>query len=257
MSIHVMNLIWRNARYQGNAMLALLALADWSNDDGVSWPSVESIAKKSRQSERNTRIVLQKLVQDRTIYVTGRENNSSVYRINLEIISDPANFAPLKSSRRGGKRLPNRGANAAGNAEMFAPNTSIEPSVDTSEEPSGENSVLHAKLMKHIFEWWEKEYMEKCPWNPECAGRLALVIRRFAGVDREAILLTCVDNRFKSEFRPHDNPEQWIPNLLKYRRGPLNEFGHPRNGIQVSSAPSVADELRKQGIEPMPLKGRR
>lgn len=50
MSVKVQALIWEHAPYRGNTLIAFLALGDWSDDEGVSWPKMATLAKKSRQS---------------------------------------------------------------------------------------------------------------------------------------------------------------------------------------------------------------
>jgi hypothetical protein len=50
MSIAVMTTVWADAPVSGNALLVLLALADWCNDDCECWPAYETLAKKARVS---------------------------------------------------------------------------------------------------------------------------------------------------------------------------------------------------------------
>ena len=47
MSIRVMSMIWSIESLSPVEKLALLALADWANDDGHAWPSINQIAKKT------------------------------------------------------------------------------------------------------------------------------------------------------------------------------------------------------------------
>jgi hypothetical protein len=47
-------------------LLVLLALADWANDDGYSWPTVFALASKARLSERAVQQILNRLT------LTGR-----------------------------------------------------------------------------------------------------------------------------------------------------------------------------------------
>jgi Helix-turn-helix domain len=51
MSIKIMSLIWDNA-YQSTDKLVFLALADCANDEGIAWPSIATIARKTGVSER-------------------------------------------------------------------------------------------------------------------------------------------------------------------------------------------------------------
>ena len=61
MSIRLLSLVLDRVPLQGGALLTLIALADWADDDGVCWPSVPKLAAKARQSERNVRYVLHDL----------------------------------------------------------------------------------------------------------------------------------------------------------------------------------------------------
>jgi len=54
MSIAVMSRVWQDADADGTMLLLLLALADYSNDAGLSWPSVATLARKIRLKRRQT-----------------------------------------------------------------------------------------------------------------------------------------------------------------------------------------------------------
>ena len=72
MSIRVTSRIWDEAtEYSGGPLLVLLALGDWSNDEGWCWPSVPSIAKKSRLTERQVYSVIGQLEADGVIERKG------------------------------------------------------------------------------------------------------------------------------------------------------------------------------------------
>lgn len=81
MSIRVMNRVWDLSQAEGGALLALLTLADNAGDDGYAWPSIETIAKRSRLSERQTSNVLAQLREAGEIdYIRGRgRGNVSVF----------------------------------------------------------------------------------------------------------------------------------------------------------------------------------
>lgn len=61
MSIKVMAQVWDDSPQKGSDLLVLLALADFANDQGVSWPKVSTLAAKARMSERNVQRVVTRL----------------------------------------------------------------------------------------------------------------------------------------------------------------------------------------------------
>jgi hypothetical protein len=53
MSVETSNRVWKQSSKGGTPLLLLLALADWSDDWGYCHPSIEQMAIKCRQTERN------------------------------------------------------------------------------------------------------------------------------------------------------------------------------------------------------------
>jgi len=86
MSIKVMNLVWQSAPYRGNTLLTLLALADWSNDEGVAWPNLETLATKSRQSIRSAQYAIEELAKDGvlSVIVNPGRGNRNEFVINTQ-----------------------------------------------------------------------------------------------------------------------------------------------------------------------------
>ncbi len=61
MSILVMAQVWKHSPEVGTGLLVELALADFANDEGYCWPSVPTIAEKSRCSIEWVRQVMRRL----------------------------------------------------------------------------------------------------------------------------------------------------------------------------------------------------
>jgi len=61
MSVRVIDRVWANSQQSGGGLLVMLALADFANDDGECWPSVPTLAEKSRLTEREVQYLLPKL----------------------------------------------------------------------------------------------------------------------------------------------------------------------------------------------------
>lgn len=84
-----MSAVWE--KYPGNGgseLLALLALADWSDDHGRCFPSVDSIAKKTRLSRSQAQRVVHDLIDRGYLVVTnnatgGAPGTTRRYRIVL------------------------------------------------------------------------------------------------------------------------------------------------------------------------------
>ncbi len=55
--------VWKHSKASGSALLVLLAVADFANEEGTAYPSIETLAKKARMSPRNARYVIGDLVK--------------------------------------------------------------------------------------------------------------------------------------------------------------------------------------------------
>lgn len=85
MSIKVTSIVWEHSQARESALLVMLAIADFADDGGRAFPSIPSIAKKARLSERGVRYVIRSLQDAGELAVEehrGR-NHSNVYQINL------------------------------------------------------------------------------------------------------------------------------------------------------------------------------
>ena len=89
MSIEVMTAVWRNAEMRGAPLLVLLALADYANDQGVCWPSLMTLALKSRVSERQVRRILRSLERsgDIEVDVNGGPRGVNLYKVRGDMVS--------------------------------------------------------------------------------------------------------------------------------------------------------------------------
>ncbi|WP_382253451.1 helix-turn-helix domain-containing protein [Hydrogenophaga bisanensis] len=95
MSIKVMNLVWDHYPAGGSELLALLALADWSNDTGVCFPSMAAIATKTRLSRSQAQRVVHGLINDGFVSVLensmgGAPGMTRRYRLNIEKLTGSA-----------------------------------------------------------------------------------------------------------------------------------------------------------------------
>jgi hypothetical protein len=142
MSVKVQALIWEHAPYRGNTLLTFLALGDWSNDEGVCWPKIATLAKKSRQSVRNARYAVELLCRDGFLVVDvnpGRGHQND-FRLNLQklqhLASQKVQFTTPKGAIGDTKRCKTQQRNKE------------EPSLTVSDPSVSQNQHAFAELIE-------------------------------------------------------------------------------------------------------------
>jgi len=97
MSIKIMTSVWEHFPYGGSDLLALLAMADWSSDAGLCYPSIASVAKKIRLSESQARRLIHRLRDMGYLKVTGNAKGgrkSTSYRLVIAMLPPPVEATP-------------------------------------------------------------------------------------------------------------------------------------------------------------------
>ena len=129
MSTKLTGYVWDGCAASGMKLssVAIMArLADFSSDEGVCWPSIETIARQLGAGPSTIRTAIAKLEKDgwltRTQRRNGNRNASNVYRLNVTKLQaaafsqlsdsdtsksdasnfDPSKTAPSKSGKNGG-----------------------------------------------------------------------------------------------------------------------------------------------------------
>lgn len=77
--------VWESSQHAGSDLLMLLAIADFSDDDGNAFPAVATLAGKCRMKERNCRYILRTLEKsgELSIRPNAGPHGSNLYHINL------------------------------------------------------------------------------------------------------------------------------------------------------------------------------
>lgn len=99
MSIRVMTLVWDGFPGGGSDLLAMLALADWSDDNGCCYPSMSAIAAKTRLSRSQAQRVIHGLIDSGFVQVIGNElggapGTTRQYRIVLTKLTCSTDATP-------------------------------------------------------------------------------------------------------------------------------------------------------------------
>lgn len=93
MSVLAMKTVFEHSQHSGTELLMLLAIADFADDDGRAYPSVPTLAKKTRMQPRNANYVLAELQRSGELSVlrNAGPRGANLYRINLvRLHADPA-----------------------------------------------------------------------------------------------------------------------------------------------------------------------
>ncbi|MBZ5630785.1 MAG: helix-turn-helix domain-containing protein [Acidobacteriia bacterium] len=82
MSIRVMSAVWDSGKLRGPALLTMLCLADFADEKARCWPSIETLAGRTRQSERNARRTVAALEKVGALRRIDRRGTSNIFEIN-------------------------------------------------------------------------------------------------------------------------------------------------------------------------------
>lgn len=134
----------------GSELLALLALADWSDDNGKCYPSMAAIARKTRLSRSQSQRIVHKLIEDEFVAVVGNETGgapgtSRKYRINLSMLT--GRMDATGSAHATGRTHAQEGSHGCGETgSTHATQTVIEPSITVSTREQARSLPLKSEL---------------------------------------------------------------------------------------------------------------
>ena len=82
------NAVWKRSRQKSGPLLVLLALADYTNSEGIAWPAISTLARKVRMSKRNVQRCVRALEKAGELEIRPNQGRrgSNVYRILLSNI---------------------------------------------------------------------------------------------------------------------------------------------------------------------------
>jgi len=149
MSVRILSLVWDNYPGGGTNLLAILALADWSDDTGRCWPSMSSISKKIRLSRSQSQRVVHGLINEGFVKVIGNNEGgakgaSRRYQIVLNRLTGSAHATGSVDAT--GSAHAQEGSHAcADTGSAHATQTVIEPSRTVKKVSSKKNAEITLK----------------------------------------------------------------------------------------------------------------
>lgn len=181
-----MTRVWDESKQKGSALLLLLAIADYAKDDGTgAWPSIETLAKKTRMGRRNVQKLLRKLEDEGELIVyQGKGPKYGQYPTNLYNIIFPqranaetppneqrANGSSPFNEQRANAETPQR-ANGSSHDPLINPlplyddemlgkdfgkaMQLYEQNINTSEAPITYQEMSSDPYASLPFDWWQE-----------------------------------------------------------------------------------------------------
>jgi len=101
MSIEATMRVWNQSQQKGTSLLVMLALANWADENFISWPSVGAIAEKARTGHRNVQKILKELEGDKEIEIVG-SHFRGVHKYKI-ILAAPTTSSGMAAPETGGE----------------------------------------------------------------------------------------------------------------------------------------------------------
>lgn len=160
MSIRVMSAVWERSAHSGSALLLMLAIADFARDDGVAWPSLSTLAGKTRMSDRQIRRLVLACESSGELDVDrSRGRHSHRYRLRVDHlpgqvvrVANPDGRVRVRGSQPGHQRPSTRTSEVANpdtamSAEPYEP--SREPTTPPGSPASDATAILVSSKGRH------------------------------------------------------------------------------------------------------------
>ena len=202
MSVRCITQVLDRSAHSGTELLALVVLADYSDDDGNSYPAVASIARKCRMTPRNANYVLNALQASGELRVLKNEGPKGTNRYRIMLANLGAEPLKPASPLKGASPLkPASSTPEAGFLKPLKP-ASDEPSLNRQEPSSKARRVRSAPATVAEFmlpdwvpadTWSDFVAMRKSIRKPMTAAAMKLQIKtldklRADGHDPRAVL---------------------------------------------------------------------
>lgn len=112
MSVYVSDQVWKHTVHSGSALVVLLGLADWSDDEGCSYPGLIALSRKVRVDERQLRRHIERLKASGELEVhlgmgpPKQGGRTNLYRIRVGALKDEEGVvnSPTGESTPGGRK---------------------------------------------------------------------------------------------------------------------------------------------------------
>lgn len=140
MSVRIMSMVWDDPSFRGNTKLIMLCLADFANDEGCCWPSLNRIAQKCGISLSTLKAQLNTLCNDGYIRKETRKKTTSSGEITNDtnlywIVTQSLGRSESDLGQNSPQPKTGLGRNLAEGRPESGPKPSLDPSISNSNTP--------------------------------------------------------------------------------------------------------------------------
>lgn len=215
MSVYITSKIWMFVPYDGSELLVMLAIGDFSDDDGWCFPDFETLAKKARVSTKSVQRLVLKAEADGYLECTrGKHHVKTEFTVlHRNFPTDPPvlksdNLSTLDKVQTGHLVPPNR---TSGPSKVDKCGGAIrkirhEPSENHQDQPKP--SALPVWIPKEAWDgYMDVRKRMKIPTPPRSVTMLVNKLEQFRseGHDPAALLDAAAVAGWRSVFPPREN----------------------------------------------------
>lgn len=166
MSIRTMSKVWESSQHSGSNLLMLLAIADFSDDDGMAFPAVEKLAKKCRMSKRNAQDRLRELSESGELTILKNQGPPpkypNLFKVNLDLLGVKPT-APVQPASPVQSNVDRGAAHRMAGVKPTAP----KPSINHQQPPDVAQALSPAVRKTKKDEITLAQFLEKCKASDE------------------------------------------------------------------------------------------
>jgi hypothetical protein len=199
MSVRMMTLVWE-LQLADSEKLVLLALADWANDEGLCWPSIDTLAKKCSKSERTIQACIRSLCSKGHLTQKRGTHKTPDYIVHPIVrFADPRSGCTPQSLHPAAA-APDPRSPCTPTPAAAAPNTSKKP-----KEPSKGRAAYPPPPGVSDDSW--SDYLKlrerkKAPMSATAYKRLCSKLAELEAHDPNEIVATSVERGWTGFFEP-------------------------------------------------------
>jgi hypothetical protein len=169
MSVRTLAAVWQGSQHGGSALLMMLAIADFADDKGQAYPSVSTLAEKTRMKSRNANYLLRELQGsgELVIKIGAGPRGTNLYRIALDRLTGMHAGAGVQSGAgvQGGAGVHGTAGGAALQCAIPLHPSAPKPSL-TRQEPSPSSASPTKRLPDCPFDQIRRLYNDSLPEEP-------------------------------------------------------------------------------------------